>query len=127
MPGSAEKEEGAPPPLSTTLVLPKGPEAALLLPGLPAPDPGNFLYAQKVTKKAPGRPRSPVFVQSVGIREDTQLPLNFQLSLVTSAVHYALRLTALGLIVVSCFADGSRSISHRRRQLDTGPQIRLSL
>ena len=56
MPGSAEKEEGAPSPLSTTLVLPKGPEAALLLPGLPAPDPGNFLYAQKVTKKAPGDP-----------------------------------------------------------------------
>ena len=77
--------------------VPKGPEAALGLPGLPAPDPGNVLYAQKVTKKAPGRPRSPVFVQSVGIREDTQLPLNFQLSLVTSAVHYALRLTALGL------------------------------
>ena len=26
------------------------------LPGLPAPDPGDFLYAQKVTKKAPGDP-----------------------------------------------------------------------
>ena len=26
------------------------------LSGLPAPDPGNFLYAQKVTKKAPGTP-----------------------------------------------------------------------
>ena len=26
------------------------------LPGLPGPDPGNFLYAQKVTKKAPGDP-----------------------------------------------------------------------
>ena len=26
------------------------------LSGLPAPDPGNYLYAQKVTKKAPGDP-----------------------------------------------------------------------
>ena len=37
-------------------MFPKGKEAALWLPGLPGPDPGNFLYAQKVTKKAPGDP-----------------------------------------------------------------------
>ena len=37
-------------------MFPKGKEAALWLPGLPGPAPGNFLYAQKVTKKAPGDP-----------------------------------------------------------------------
>ena len=39
-----------------TPALPKSAASALRLPGLPGPDPGNFLYAQKVTKKAPGDP-----------------------------------------------------------------------
>ena len=47
--------------------------------------------------------------------------------LVTGAVGYALRLTALGLKVASCFADGSRSVSRRRRKHDIETKIRLPL
>ena len=77
-----------------------------LLPGLPGPDPGNFLYAQKVTKKAPGRPRTLLFAQSVSIGGETQLPLNFPWasgSFVIGAVGHALCLTALESMVVSFF------------------------
>ena len=59
------------------------------LSGLPAPDPGDFLYAQKVTKKAPGRPWTPFFVQSDTIRGDARLPLKYRFasgSLVIGAV-----------------------------------------
>ena len=48
------------------------------LPGLPGPDPGNFLYTQKVTKKAPGDP-DPFFVQSVCIKGDIAQPLNYRI------------------------------------------------
>ena len=51
-----------------TPALPKSAASALRLPGLPGPDPGNFLYAQKVTKKAPGRPRTPV-VFPIGLNQ----------------------------------------------------------
>ena len=50
------------------------------------------------------------------------MPLNLRWaygSLVIGAVGIALRLPALGLRAVSFFMDGSRSVSHRRRQFDT--------
>ena len=56
------------------------------IPGLPGPDPGDFLVAQKVTKKAPGTPRSPIFAQSVCINGETSLPLNFVLFLIYGLV-----------------------------------------
>ena len=49
------------------------------LAGLPGPDPGNFLYAQKVTKKAPGAPRPPLFSQSVSIKFAAAQPLKQQI------------------------------------------------
>ena len=74
--------------------------AAYWLSGLPGPDPGNFLYAQKVTKKAPGTPRTPLFCP-IGLyqnryRAATEIPLACW-SLVIGAVVYRLRLTALGM------------------------------
>ena len=47
--------------------------------------------------------------------------------LVIGAASIQLRLTALGLRAVSCFADGSRSSSHSRRQSDTGKEMHVSL
>ena len=72
----------------------------------------------------------PFFIQSDTYKGDTRLPLNFCRAcghLVTGAVGYALRLTALGLKVASCFADGSRSVSRRRRKHDIETKIRLPL
>ena len=80
-----------------------------LLPGLPAPDPGNFLYAQKVTKKAPGRPRTPFVVQLDTCKGDDQLSLKFckaSGSLVIGLAGHALRLTALGLRDFAGFLSG---------------------
>ena len=83
--------------------IPKGPEAALHFPGLPGPDPGNFLYAQKVTKKAPGDP-DPSFCligRNQGLHlVATEIPCG-RWPLVIGAVHIGLRLTALGLIGTS--------------------------
>ena len=93
--------------------------AALWLPGLPGPDPGNFLYAQKVTKKAPGRPWTPVFAQSVSIRFDTAQPLKYLFasgSLVIGAVSIQLRLTALVLRCVPYNAKTDTFISLTGRQ-----------
>ena len=56
------------------------------LPGLPGPDPGNFSLVGKVTKNAPGTPRTPIFAQSVCINGETALPLNFVLFLIYSLV-----------------------------------------
>ena len=65
--GRAGTHPGVPPPDSGAclrrMLPPNERAAALSLPGLPGPDPGNFLYAQKVTKKAPGDP-DPLFIQS---------------------------------------------------------------
>ena len=72
----------------------------------------------------------PFFIQSDTYKGDTRLPLNVLWAcghLVTGAVGYALRLTALGLKVASCFADGSRSVSRRRRKHDIETKIRLPL
>ncbi len=77
--------------------------SVLWLPGLPAPDPGNFLYAQKVTKKAQGDP-DPFFLQSdapkIGYPVATEF-LQGRWPLVIGAVRIGLRLTALGMRVVS--------------------------
>ena len=75
----------------------------LRFPGLPGPDPGNFLYAQKVTKKAPGDP-DPFFLQSdapkIGYQVAIEIPLAYW-PLVIGAVVVHLCLTALGLIGTS--------------------------
>ena len=95
----------------------------LQLPGLPGPDPGDFLYAQKVTKKAPGRPWTPFFAQSVRIGGETQLPLKFQLSFVIGAVRHALRLSALESMAVSWYAtiDTSLPLTGRQPKPDAQP------
>ena len=81
-------------------LLPNRPEAALGLPGLPAPDPGNFLYAQKVTKKAPGRPRTPNFSLIGRYQRRYPVATEFPLAcwpLVIGTEGIQLRLTALGM------------------------------
>ena len=105
---------------------------AAWLPGLPGPDPGNFLYAQKVTKKAPGRPWTPIFAQSVCIRGDIQLPLNFRWTASLLVIGAVLcRTSAVAPRADDCFffffADGSLRSFDRSKWLDTEPQIRLSL
>ena len=95
------------------------PFQACRLPGLPGPDLGDFLYAQKVTKKAPGRPWTPVFAQSVSIRFDTAQPLKYLFasgSLVIGAVSIQLRLTALVLRCVPYNAKTDTFISLTGRQ-----------
>ena len=91
---------------------------------------GTFPSPEKYPKGRWGDPRPPFFIQSDTYKGDTRLPLNFCRAcghLVTGAVGYALRLTALGLKVASCFADGSRSVSRRRRKHDIETKIRLPL
>ena len=44
--------------------------------GISPPGASDFFDAEKVTKKAPGTPRSPIFVQSVYINRESALPLN---------------------------------------------------
>ena len=44
------------------------------------------MVARKVTKNAPGTPRTPIFAQSVCINGETALPLNFVLFLIYSLV-----------------------------------------
>ena len=65
------------------------------IPGLPDPDPGDFLVARKVTKNAPGTPRTPIFAQSVCINGETSLPLNLVLFLIYSLVVNDTSATAL--------------------------------
>ena len=48
------------------------------LPGLPGPDPGDFLYAQKVTKKAPGDPDPFCLSNRTPARGDTRQPLRYR-------------------------------------------------
>ena len=88
------------------------------IPGLPGPDPGDFLYAQKVTKKAPGTPRTPICL--IGWYQDryraaTEI-LPGRWPLVIGAVGIPLRLTALGLIGVSCRTKIDTSIPSKGRQ-----------
>ena len=86
--------------------------------------------AQKWAEKPLGRPQAP-FVCPIGHYQGrcpvaTEL-LQGRWPLVTGAVLYGLRLSALGLMVVSYFAGGSLFVSHRRRQFVIEPQIRFSL
>ena len=107
--GSVRPRGGRPAPDPVPL---RGPTAALGLPGLPGPDPGDFLYAQKVTKKALGRPQTPFFVQSDTCKGDTQLPLRRRGasgSLVIGAVSISLRLSPLGLRVGFVMGASRRS------------------
>ena len=71
-----------------------------------------------------------MFIQSDTCKGDTQVSLNFCEAsglLVIGEAIYGLRLSPLESLVVSYFVDGSKSISHRRRQLDAENEIRLSL
>ena len=77
--------------------------------GFPHPRAGYFLLVQKVPKNtsAPFGLDPRFFVQSVTSMGDAWLPLKYLFAaglLVIGAVHYALRLSPLGLIGVSCCA-----------------------
>ncbi len=80
---------------------PKPAASGLGLPGLPAPDPGNFLYAQKVTKKAPAPfGLDPRFCPIGRLQGSSAQPLRrcgASGLLVIGLAVISLRLTALGL------------------------------
>ena len=118
--------------------------AALHLPGLPspgcplcrlrrhspcAPDPGNFLYAQKATKKAPGDP-DPFFLQSdapkIGYQVATEIPLACW-PLVIGAEVYPLRLTALGLRDFAVFLLSKITCFPKKQAIRRRKKIHLSL
>ena len=85
-----------------------------------------FSDAGKVGKSAPGRPRPP-FVCPIGrlqgrYRVATEFPLG-RWPLVIGAVLHELRLTALGMMGVSCHVkiDGSTPSKGRQPKLDAQP------
>ena len=78
----------------------------------------TFCTHKKLPKKR-RETRTPLFVQSDGIRFDASLPLKYLFasgSLVTGAVGIPLRLTTLGLIGVSCRTKIDTSIPSKGRQ-----------
>ena len=98
--------------------------------GIPCPGTGYFALGGKVTKTPPGTPRTPFFVQSVGIGFGTGQPLKYLFAsgfFVIGAVRHALRLSALESMVVSFFTDESLCSSRKSRQLITEKQMNLSL
>ena len=96
-------------------------------PGPTRPGPGSLFPRRKSDQNAAGDTPDPALAQSAGIRFDTAQPLNHLFAsgvLVIGAVGISLRLTALGLIGVSCHAkqkNGSTPLTGRQPKPEAQP------
>ena len=90
--------------------------------GLGVPPAGPLLAAQKWAEKPLGRPQTPIVCLIGRYQGRCQAATEFPLGrwpLVIGLAGHGLRLTALGLWVISIFADESICGFHRCRQLVT--------